>query len=212
MTTPWDRLSLSQYLSALGSSSPTPGGGSAAALAGALASALGRMVVAVSHEKEPTAQRAELLAAFTHLEGQFLDLAAEDELAFAHVMEALRMPRDAAGRRERLETACAAAADVPLRTARTAISLLERLSEAESHASRAIVSDVGAAALLAHAAAHSSVLNVQANLASIKDPRIAERLLRAADDARTAADDAQAAVLNRVQKRLVPRTPSNDAS
>jgi len=81
MTPDLSGLRIADYLQALGSGAPTPGGGSAAALAGALASALGRMVVSVAQEKEPTPERQSLVAAFRDLEAHFLRLAAEDERA-----------------------------------------------------------------------------------------------------------------------------------
>jgi formiminotetrahydrofolate cyclodeaminase len=205
MTAAWSELRIGDYLAALETSSPTPGGGSAAALAGALSSALGRMVVAVAHEKEPTPEREALLAAFHELEGRFLDLAAEDERVFSEVMAALRIPRDAEGRLERLQMALLRAADVPLRAAEASVSVLQHLEHAEPHASRAIVSDVGVAAHLALASLRSSVLNVAANTGSIKDAVVSNRLERDAAELRDAAEKAYANIVRRVDARLASR-------
>jgi formiminotetrahydrofolate cyclodeaminase len=204
MTVAWGELRIRDYLAALGAVSPTPGGGSAAALAGALSSALGRMVVSVAREKEPTPEREALAAAFQELEERFLELAAEDERAFSAVMEALRIPRDAEGRFERLQTALLRAADVPLRAAESSLSVLRRLEQAEAHASRAIVSDVGVATHLALASLRSSLLNVAVNAGSLKDVAVSDRLERDAAALRDAAEEVCANIVRRVDARLAP--------
>lgn len=205
MSSSWSGLRVGEYLAALGSSAPTPGGGSAASLAGALAAALGRMVIAVAQEKEPSPQRTSLAAEFQGLEDRLLALAADDERVFAEVMEALRIPRDAPGRAGQLQAALERAADVPLCVAESAVHILERLSEAEPHASRAIVSDIGVAAHLALAVVESSLLNVAVNVRSIHDAAIATRLETAAAARRAAARAAHADVIRRVETRLAPK-------
>jgi methenyltetrahydrofolate cyclohydrolase len=207
MTAAWAELRIGDYLTALGASSPTPGGGSAAALAGALSSALGRMVVSVALEKEPTPERETLATAFRELEDRFLDLAAEDERAFSDVMDALHLPRDADGRFERLQTALQRAADVPLRAAGCSVSVLRHLEQAEPYASRAIVSDVGVAAHLTLAALRSSLLNVAVNAGSLKDAAVSDRLERDAAALRDAAEEVYASIVHRVDARLAPRRP-----
>jgi methenyltetrahydrofolate cyclohydrolase len=205
MSTGWMDASISAYLGALGSSAPTPGGGSAAALAGALSCALGRMVVSVARDKEPTAGRDALLAAFAGLETRFLSLAREDEEAFAQVMAALHLPREDAGRAQRVQSAIVQAARVPLHTAGTALTVLERLREAEPHASRSIVSDVGAAAHLAVAALRASLLNVSVNARSLTDAAAADDLDREVRSLGTAGESALTAVIGKVEDRLAPR-------
>jgi formiminotetrahydrofolate cyclodeaminase len=195
-------LRIADYLQALGSSEPTPGGGSAAALAGTLASALGRMVVSVAQEKESTPERRSLVAAFRDLEAHFLCLAAEDERAFAEVMDALRIPKNVASRQEHVQTALQRAAAVPLRAASVSVSTLDHLLLAEPHASRSIVSDIGVAAHLALAALRSSLLNVHANLRSMKDVEARVRLEREANALATAADAAHDDLMHRVAQRL----------
>lgn len=207
MTSSWRDLPIGKYLAALASGSPTPGGGSAASLSGALAAALGRMVIAVAQEKEPSAERAGLGARLRELEEGFLALAEDDELAFAEVMEALRVPRDAAGRGDRLQAALERAARVPLRAADAGVRVLRSLEEAEPHASRSIVSDIGVASHLALAAIQSSLLNVAVNVRSIKDPTVAARLLTQIEEFRRAAQAAHANVVARVDARLAPKSP-----
>ncbi len=198
---------LSDYLAALGSSSPTPGGGSAAALSGSFASALGSMVVSVAYAKEPTAERESLVLGFRDLESQFLTLAAEDERAFAAVMEAARLSKSDASRPERLQRALEGAAAVPLKAAYAAGDVLQRLLLAEPHATRSIVSDIGVAAHLALAAARSSLLSVRADLRSMTDPDQRGQLEEACATLALRAESAHAALVSRVEKRLSPRGP-----
>jgi formiminotetrahydrofolate cyclodeaminase len=198
------KLRIADYLQTLGSSDPAPGGGSAAALAGALASALGRMVASVAEEKESAPERQSLVAAFRDLEAHFLRLAAEDERAFAEVMDALRISKDVASRQEQVQTALGRAADVPLRAASASVSTLEHLLLAEPHASRSIVSDIGVAAHLALAVLRSSLLNVHANLRSLKDVEARERLEREGNALAAAAETAHDELVHRVAQRLSP--------
>ncbi len=203
----WLELRLGEYLERLGSSAPAPGGGSAACLAGALSAALGHMVIAVAREKEPSPERTALAEAFAGLQARFAALAADDEAAFDAVMAALRAPREEPGRAERVQTALERAADVPLAAAAAAVVTLEHLRSAEAHASRAIVSDVGAAAHLALAAARSSLLNVAVNVRSLRAPAAVARLELAANAARDAAHTLHADVAARVEARLAaPRS------
>ena len=205
MNADWTSEPLRDYLLRLGSAAPTPGGGSAAALAGALAAALGRMVVSVAQEKSPHPDHARLLAAFSSQRDGFLRLAADDERAFDAVMAALRLAKDDAARPAALEAALVGAADVPLRAAASCLSLLETLREAEPHASRAIVSDIGAAAHLALACLSSSLLNVRVNERSIKDGALQSRLASQSEKLRAAGEEAHRALTARVAERLAPR-------
>jgi formiminotetrahydrofolate cyclodeaminase len=204
MTPDLSGLRIADYLHTLGSSAPTPGGGSAAALAGALASALGRMVVSVAQEKESTPERDSLVAAFRELETHFLSLAVEDERAFAVVMDALRISKDVASRQEQVQTALELAAAVPLRAASASVSALEHLLLAERHASRSIVSDIGVAAHLAMATLRSSLLNIDANLRSLKDAEARDRIEREGNALAAAAETAHDELVHRVAQRLSP--------
>jgi formiminotetrahydrofolate cyclodeaminase len=162
--------SIATYLSAIGSDAPTPGGGSAACVAGALAAALGRMVLAVAQARESTQQRSALLRRLSDVEAEFLRLAADDEAAFSRVTEAYRLPKAAPDRSGRLEEALRRAACVPLQGCELAVALLDELAEVAPHAGPSIVSDVGVAAHLALASLRSSVLNVRVNVVAMRNP------------------------------------------
>jgi formiminotetrahydrofolate cyclodeaminase len=160
------------------------------------------MVVSVAQEKASTPERASLVAAFHDLEAQFLRLAAEDERAFAEVMDALHIPKDLASREERVQSALERAAAVPLRAASASVSVLQHLLRAEPHASRSIVSDIGVAAHLALATLRSSLLLIDANLRSLKDGGARDRLEREGNVLLAAAEAAHNELVHRVRQRL----------
>lgn len=160
---------LGEYLDRLGSRDPTPGGGSAACLCGALASSLGRMVLDVAVSKDSTPERIRLLSTFGECRATFVRLAKEDERAFDGVMSAWKLPKADATRAAQLQSALEEAAKPPLRTAELAQAVLRDLMDAVRHASPSIASDLAVAAHLALATLRSSVINVHVNLRSLSD-------------------------------------------
>jgi formiminotetrahydrofolate cyclodeaminase len=171
-------LSLKGFLDALASEAPTPGGGTAAATAGAMGASLAQMVAGLTLSKEkyaashdavrPIAEAAELARA------EFLDLAREDSEAYDEVIAARRSPKDTeaekAARAHKIALANRRAAEVPMRTARAAVRLLEALPELAEKGNPNAASDVGAASLLLDACVEGALLNVGINLGSIDDP------------------------------------------
>ncbi len=154
---------------------PIPGGGSAAALAGAMSASLMRMVVALTagrpaaagHEIELT----EIAVAAAGCQSELLNLVELDSIAYDGVIRARRLPRDTDLEREaravQIAAATREATRAPLQTARLAeqvLSLGERLAPIGS---RNAISDVGVGALLASAALHGAVLNVRINLPAL---------------------------------------------
>ena len=165
-------LTLDTLLDQLASSDPVPGGGSAAALAGAMGAALVGMVAELTigrpeyaeHEVTITGLRAEAHARRDLL----LDLAEEDATAYASVVRARRMPKESPAELEAraaaLRTAMIDAARVPLRTATVAAEVLELAERIAPIGNRNAVSDAGVAAQLAAAALRGALLNVRINL------------------------------------------------
>ena len=163
---------------------PIPGGGSAAALAGAMGAGLMRMVVALTagrpaaaeHETELT----DIAGAAANCQSELLNLVELDSSAYAGVIRARRLPRgtdlERQARAVQIAAATREATRAPLHTARIAehvLSIAERLAPIGS---RNAISDVGVGALLASAALRGAVLNVQINLPSLDadDPLRAE--------------------------------------
>ena len=131
------RLSLDGFLTALSSEEPTPGGGTAAAVAGAMGAALVEMVAALTLGKEKFADAHEavrpIAQAASAARRELLGLAGEDSRAFDAVMAARKLPKetdqDKARRSSALAESNRAATEVPMRTARAAALLLASLPE-----------------------------------------------------------------------------------
>ncbi len=173
---------IAEFFSALSSGSPTPGGGSVAAVAGGLAAALGCMVCEIAERKKEEQELHEMSERFAAARDNLLHLADEDAEAFSRVMAAYRLPKDDPKRGEVIEEALVGAADVPLQVAVTCVGLLGLLVEMASRSTSQSVSDVGVAAHLAGAAVESALLNVTINLAYIKDRSRKDFFVRRRDE------------------------------
>jgi formiminotetrahydrofolate cyclodeaminase len=165
-------LTLGALTERLASSDPVPGGGSAAALAGAMGAALVAMVAELTRGRPEYAEHeatiAELHAGALERRAMLLDLAEEDATAYESVVHARRMPKESEAEREArataLRSAMTGAARVPLRTAIVAAEVLELAERMAPIGNRNAVSDAGVAALLAAAALRGALLNVRINL------------------------------------------------
>lgn len=172
---------------ALASTDPTPGGGSAACITGAMGCGLGQMAVGISLEskkldpaKRPALEK--LKADFSAGRGLLLSLAGEDAEAFEDVMAALRLPKDDASRPARLQEALVGAAEIPLETARAAGHAYAKAVEARPLCSPNVASDASCAAHLLAAAVRCAVENVKINTGSIKDRAAAGKLDKEAEE------------------------------
>lgn len=162
---------LDEYLRRLASHDPVPGGGSAAALIGAIAAALVAMVGRIA-----SAPLEDVVDEADRLRNELAAARLRDEAAFAAVVAAQALPKDDEAqvqvRREALDAALQGAAEEPLRSARLALRVLElalRLSEAKT---KALASDVGCAAEFAHAALAGCAYNVRVNHKYMSDPDV----------------------------------------
>lgn len=166
---------LNQYLHELASGDATPGGGSAAALIGALGAALVSMVgnLTIGRKKYAAVseQMQEMVQAAGKLQEQLLVLVSEDTDVFNTVMAAYRLPKQTepeqhareAAINEALRTACS----VPLRAADAAIAVLELAKLAAEQGNINAVSDAAVGSIAAYAALQSALLNVRINLKSL---------------------------------------------
>jgi len=203
-----DRLverTLRDFSDDLASERPVPGGGSAAAYAGALGAALCAMVLRLAAKKseQPLAER---IGELDGLRGDFLRLVDDDSAAFARVSEAMKMPRataeEKARRKERVQSGLLAAARVPLEVAKTARRLLEACERAMGDAPAMAVSDIGVGALMAGTALRGAALNVMINLASLDDPGQVKALSEELDRALEGSDEQSARVVEFVESRI----------
>ena len=171
-------LSVAAFLDRLAAGTPTPGGGSAAALGGALGGALLQMVCRLTVGRDEArpheAALGALLGQAADLEKRLRELVDEDALAYDQVMAALRLPKgtddEKAARRTALRRANAAATDTPLRTAEACHALLGLAAELAATGNRNALSDIGSAAQLAQAGLRGAVMNVRINLPGLGDP------------------------------------------
>jgi len=166
-----------EYLDKLAGKLPAPGGGSAAALAGALGAASGAMVASFTVGKKKYADVEEEiqghLDAIEAIRGEMARLVDEDVTAYGAVGAAYGMPKgteeEKAARTAAIQEALKAAAAVPMRLAEQCAALVEHLPPLLEKGNPNLVSDVGVAAKLAEAACECAWLNVEVNLAYIKD-------------------------------------------
>jgi glutamate formiminotransferase/formiminotetrahydrofolate cyclodeaminase len=172
MDAPLTDLTVRRLVERLATSDPVPGGGSAAALAGALGAALVGMVVELSTGRPGAVGHQEALAqiggAAATARAELLELAELDAAAYAAVVRARRLPRESDDERQtrdaRLADAVREATRVPLETARVAAGVFGLAELLAPIGSRNAVSDVGVAALLAATALRGAALNVEINL------------------------------------------------
>ena len=203
-------MTLDEYRDALASTNPTPGGGTAAAVALSQAAALTCMVaeLTLSNDKWEGgwlgANEAGNIAVRLLARGH--ELAGEDADAFDAVMDAFRLPKSSddelAIRRTVIHETTHRAAEVPLDTARNAYALLDSLPELARSGNANAVTDVGVAGLLATAACMGALLNVEINAKSLPGD-LGEDLIRTVDELRVSANQISEAVVDAVARRLI---------
>jgi glutamate formiminotransferase/formiminotetrahydrofolate cyclodeaminase len=208
--TDFAQLTLDGFLAALASDAPTPGGGTAAAVAGAMGAALAEMVSALTLSKEKYAASHEAVRQIAEAaqlaRTEFVRLAREDSDAYDGVMAARRLPKDTdeqkAVRTRQVALANRHASEVPMRTARAAARLLAALPELAEKGNSNAVSDVGGAALLLDACVEGALLNVGINLSGIEDPRLVAEMQRETAVLQEEAQRLRSRVVAIVRKRF----------
>ena len=182
-------MTVAELLAALASPDPTPGGGTAAAIAGAMGTSLLVMVTGLAKSKHNTDdEKAALAGARTSLEPiarQLTAFADADTEAFNAVMAAYRLPKatddDKAARSRAIQDALRGATVVPLDTLRACAAALDHARIVAAHGNASAASDAGVAIGLLRAAAEGAAANVRINLVSLKDESF-----KTATDAETA--------------------------
>jgi methenyltetrahydrofolate cyclohydrolase len=170
-------MTVAQLLAALGSPEPTPGGGTAAAVAGAMGTSLLLMVTGLAKSRTNTddekAALAKARAALEPLTLRLADLADADARSFNEVMAAYRLPKatdeDKAARTRAIQEALRGATDIPLETLRVCASAIEQGRAVADHGNRSAASDAGVAIGLLRAAGDGAAANVRINLTGLKD-------------------------------------------
>jgi formiminotetrahydrofolate cyclodeaminase len=169
--------SVDAFLSQVAAAVPLPGGGSVAALAGALAAALGEMMAGLTEGREKFASvQSQVMSAHAKLAGLRYTLRAlvqEDAKAYQSLLDAIRMPRETeeqtARRAEAVQKAVRGATETPLRTARAAFEALECLKTLIEIGNPNARSDAAVGAQLAYASIKGAQYNILTNILVLKD-------------------------------------------
>ena len=182
---------IAAFLRVLDPADTSTGGGTASAIAGAMAAALVAMVSHLSagpDAAEPVAYYEDIAQAGNALTAALLEGADEDTQAFASVRAAYRLPRgsevEVAARRAAIQSGLINAARVPLRNAQRCAQVSALVGRLEGRANPRVTSDLQCAAYLARAGLQGCLANVDINLPSIKEPVAAEEIRTQARDLR----------------------------
>ncbi len=176
------------FLKAIASSDPVPGGGSVAAYAGALAAALTRMVTGLTIGRKKyadvEAEMGELVKEVDDLTSRLSKLVDRDADAYALVSAAYKLPKDSnsevASRDGQITTALLGAAEVPLETARVCARVAELALIVATKGNTNALTDAGVAALLAEAGCKGAAYNVRVNVRALTDKSLGAELEREA--------------------------------
>lgn len=168
------QTSLEQFLAATAARQPTPGGGSVAALAGALAAALGEMVLNYSiGKKDLQAFQADLTTAANELERArdlLLRLMVEDQAAYEAFAVIRKLPADSPERADRLPAAVLTCIRGPQAIGATAVAILELCDQVVEKVNPYLLSDLAVCADLAMATVRCAIYNCRVNLTDVTDP------------------------------------------
>jgi methenyltetrahydrofolate cyclohydrolase len=177
-----DKEWIGEFADRVAGASPFPGGGSVAALAGSLAAALGEMMAGLTEGRVKyssiDSRVREIHQELKDTRNELKNLVQQDTAAFQSLMDAMKLPKnlekDKSERAEAIENATKRATETPLRTARAAFRVLERLHILIGIGNPNARSDVAVGAQLAWAALKGAQYNVLCNIRSIKDRAFAE--------------------------------------
>ncbi len=174
------KLNLRQFCNETLSDSPAPGGGSVAALMGALGASLGGMVANLSAGKRGWDEKLPYFSEWAvkgqQLKDDLLFLVDEDTAAFNKVMAAFGLPKDSAeekaARSKAIQKANQYAAEIPLKVMETAGRTYDLLAEMAEKGNPASISDVGVGLLATRACIDGAAMNVRINLSGLKDEKV----------------------------------------
>jgi len=203
-------MNLHQFCNETLSDSPAPGGGSVAALMGALGASLGGMVANLSAGKRGWDDKLEYFSGWAvkaqQLKDELLFLVDEDTAAFNRVMSAFGLPKESteekAARSAAIQSATKYAAEVPLRVMETALRSYELLEQMAEQGNPASLSDVGVGLLAIRACIEGAALNVRINLGSLKDEKVKTDLTKKMEATRAQSDKHFSQINQVVEKKL----------
>lgn len=175
-----------EFVKVLASDAPAPGGGGAAALVGAIGTALGNMVGSLTVGKKKYADVQDeiiaLKAKCDELQKQLLDQVEADEVNFLPLAKAYGIPKDDPTRDKVMEEATIIACSTPMKIMELCCEAIEAIKVFAEKGSRLAVSDAGCGAVCCKAALQSASLNVFINTKSLKNRAVAEEMNKKAND------------------------------
>lgn len=182
-------MMIDEFAQIVASDSPVPGGGSIAALCGALSAALAEMVANLTVGKKKYADSKEemtdIISKASALRDKLLNYIEEDSLAYNKVMEAYKLPKETEQekslRLSEIEEGLKIAASVPLKVAETSFEILPLAEAVVLRGNSNSVTDALVGAMMARTGVLSAVLNIRINLDSIKDSEFVKVLKEKAD-------------------------------
>ena len=201
---------IEQFLDDLASKSPTPGGGSVAAIMGAMGAALVSMVCNLTLGKPAYAavegDMQQMLEQAEGLRTQLAGMVRADVDVFDQVMAAYRLPKasdeEKQLRAQNIQAALKAATDVPLACARLCVGVMQLSRQAAELGNQSVVTDAGVAVVSAYAALRSATLNVRVNAAGIRDEVFVSERLAELGQILAGAEVLDAEVYAKVLERL----------
>ncbi|HOB16376.1 MAG TPA: cyclodeaminase/cyclohydrolase family protein [Defluviitoga sp.] len=170
-------MTIREFLEKLSSKDPAPGGGSVAALAGALASSLGNMVsnltIGKKKYKDVEEEIKKVNETLEKYRDTFLEEMEEDARAFSEVIDSLKLPRNTDEekkiREEKIQESTKKATLIPLKIAKNALEVMELIEILVKIGNKQVLSDAAIAAIMAKSAILGGIYNIKINLPSIKD-------------------------------------------
>lgn len=198
------------YAAAASSGSPTPGGGSVAALAGALGTTMAAMAANFTVGKKKfeavDPEVREHLAACVRARDELLRLMDEDTRAYTTVSAAYAMPKETPeekkARSAAIQDALVVAMDAPLRVVRACRDVMKPVARLAEVANPNLISDVGVAAILAEAALRAAKLNVEINLRELKDAKRVAAVRAEVEQAARETASAAAGIMDKVNRAV----------
>lgn len=203
-------MNVNDFLSELASSSPAPGGGSVAALAGSLGAALSSMVcnLTIGKEKyiEVQDEIKEVLKKSEQLRNNLTKLIDKDTEAFNNLMKAFKMQKETEDQKEKrskeIQKGYNVAASVPLETAKTCEKILDLAMIIVKKGNQSSITDSAISALMAKAGIEAAVLNVKINLGSIKDEEFVKKTFAELEKLQNNADKKTKEILGIVNTKI----------
>jgi glutamate formiminotransferase len=170
---------LRPFVDRVASAVPAPGGGSVAALAGALGTSLGQMAIGITKDKKNYIQYADryanALEQLARYNAAFLELVDADTEAYCHVMTAYKLPKDSKDREAAVQAGLVGATEIPSRIGQSAAEVLRILEELRPIIHVNVVSDLEVGLQMLRSSLHGAIANMRTNLKDLKDEQVRRR-------------------------------------